>query len=1548
MFSAAFKSSRLVRFISLWLVFTLSLPLQQIHAQTALDLPAPGTMIGISSAYIPVMMKGLKVHPENPLLFDFILDTGRSGLKTDAGEFKAESEKLIKYFLASITIKEDDLWVNLSPYEHDRMITEDLGRTELGRDMLAQDYILKQLTSSLIYPEKDLGKEFWKRVYAQAQEKFGSTDVPVDTFNKVWIVADKARVLERNNTAYVVGANLKVMLEADYLAMRVAPVAHVGEGSKPSLQEPSPQQDVPTQDISRQIIREVIIPEIEKEVNQGRNFAPLRQMFYSMILATWYRQALKGAFLNQVYSDKAKTGGVESDDPQVKEKIYAQYLEAFKKGSFNYIKEEVNSSGETFPRKYFSGGLAPDLGVHRVINIEKEPQADDDLSADGSMANVQTNMAVTQGRNEAMAEQVERAFKAKTAEGFVADIHNDYLVDAPERLQKIATYITDTDPYFTRSIMTPERLTSQWTTEELINSAGKKYTVDVLNVRAANSSARGVPKGGIRALLNYLDKSPEKEGARTASDLMRDPAFRKAFAWLNELAPTEGQVRAFIQKWIEEEAKALSLWMSFKTSVLGIPLGGGKGVFFVGQISKNSDGTFSIADTELWRDTDQENNARISRRYVRILYAAESVGPDIDVPAPDKRTDGVSMGFLTDEYILLNLKVIQKRDPALYNRLKAALDTATANNGGVYPTTSTVLVEEANRYLHETNVPVPELAVFTGKKIEHGGALGRTEATGFGVASTIRNVLKAKGVDIRGKTLGLQGAGNVALYAALQAVRDGMIVQILADEGTTLIKKDGFSEKEILELIRRFEKNKEKMYQIWRQVFSADSVVAVEGDRDAQGAAVLEADVDVLSPCATEGVITEKNAGRIRAKFIVPGANGPITSAALKMLEVNGIIVVPDTLTNARGVLVSYFEQVQALTGHIFTAEEVALIAERVHTAAFAVMWAEKEKRGVSLTVAADFVSAQGIIRAQYLGLIKRFNGDLKKISDERGYGESENNLRQQIEASGLSAYLKAIGNDSLKIRVVNQGDEPAVKAALSSADVIIAGSSVQAKSSFFISKKMLGEIGEGKRIIDTVVDQTNVFEDGNTAPGVWPGQPAWLDEHGNLRFTVAHMPAVFGSVAAELLSQATQALTREIVAGTAPRNVSGLRSGIVVANGRSVSREAPVTDEEFLNLFTTSDGRKRTIGIPKERWAGETRVGATLEEIKEFVASGYEVLVEQGAGAASRISDIDFQRTGAKIVTRNGVWGADVIRKVKSPLAEEYQYFRPGMILESFLFLDRPENQELKQELTGKGVTAVAYEEVRKSGHRTLLDRVFFMEDVGAPEDEGRYILDPMSRVGGYVAVLWAALYGRADVNGRGTKGSYKDLVGGDGLLETSVVQERQLHLDRFLANIGTHLQEFVTHGYGLPPGLLRDTGMESRLGKVVVLGGTLTAREAAYLSLLFGAENVEVLVADENEKDLLERQFRKAGLLRDVDPAGAADDAVAGKPDIQGGIDMNAKNMEMDVSREGRGVEAGLDPVILEQFKGGDFSGVVPVIIRITPVASPIAILGMEASPP
>ena len=105
-------------------------PLPKAHADTVLGLPQPGNMVNLSAAYEPVIIKGLTVHKDNPFLFDFIVDAGHRGLSEDA--LKKEGDRLVKYFFACLTIPEKDLWVNLSPYEKDRIIPQALGQTALG------------------------------------------------------------------------------------------------------------------------------------------------------------------------------------------------------------------------------------------------------------------------------------------------------------------------------------------------------------------------------------------------------------------------------------------------------------------------------------------------------------------------------------------------------------------------------------------------------------------------------------------------------------------------------------------------------------------------------------------------------------------------------------------------------------------------------------------------------------------------------------------------------------------------------------------------------------------------------------------------------------------------------------------------------------------------------------------------------------------------------------------------------------------------------------------------------------------------------------------------------------------------------------------------------------------------------------------------------------------------------------------------------------------------------------------------------------------------
>jgi len=327
-------------------IFFVSSVKSPAYAQITEDLmprlPAPGAMVRLSPSFTSAYLQGITIHPENALQFNFLIHKGDLDLTGD--QKSREYRKLVKYFLTSLTIPDEDQWVNLSPYEHDRIIKDDFGRTQMGRDLLAEDYMLKQITSTLIYPEDGLGKKFWDRVYERAWKEYGTTDVPVDTFNKVWIVPDQALVYESGNSAYILKSHLKVMLQEDYLSLK----KHNGVSAVRSVNN--------THSIASQVIREIVLPEIEREVNEGGNFANLRQMFSGMILAVWYKKVLKDSLLCKIYADKAKVKGIDQD-PKSIETIYQRYLKAFKKGVFNYIKEDVNKyNNEPMPRKYFSGG----------------------------------------------------------------------------------------------------------------------------------------------------------------------------------------------------------------------------------------------------------------------------------------------------------------------------------------------------------------------------------------------------------------------------------------------------------------------------------------------------------------------------------------------------------------------------------------------------------------------------------------------------------------------------------------------------------------------------------------------------------------------------------------------------------------------------------------------------------------------------------------------------------------------------------------------------------------------------------------------------------------------------------------------------------------------------------------------------------------------------------------------------------------------------------------------------------------------------------------
>jgi len=377
-----------------------------VSASTLVNAPQAYPLISASPAFNPPTLKGIKFYPRDPLKLDFIIDSGNFNSSNE--ELKLDAEKLIRYFLAALTIPENDLWVNLSPYEQNRVIPAGLDATDMGEGLLNQDYILKQLSASLTYPESPLGKKFWDRVYERINNNVGAGLAParnriINTFSKVWIVPDKAVVYADGDKAMVGEAKLKVMLESDYLAMKknvepVEPVKPVA-GLKSSNRLNRHNGPNGLNELSSQIMREIIVPAIEEEVNNGKQFAELRRIYHAVVLATWFKRRLRAALMiadekkqmiaeknNRIkseakrslpegdesngpnwlnafnlYIDKNKIKGIDKIDPKIKDNVYQKYLEAYKKGAYNIIKKEYVGTGlspvrKQIRRRYFSGG----------------------------------------------------------------------------------------------------------------------------------------------------------------------------------------------------------------------------------------------------------------------------------------------------------------------------------------------------------------------------------------------------------------------------------------------------------------------------------------------------------------------------------------------------------------------------------------------------------------------------------------------------------------------------------------------------------------------------------------------------------------------------------------------------------------------------------------------------------------------------------------------------------------------------------------------------------------------------------------------------------------------------------------------------------------------------------------------------------------------------------------------------------------------------------------------------------------------------------------
>lgn len=317
----------------------------------------------------------------------------------------------------------------------------------------------------------------------------------------------------------------------------------------------------------------------------------------------------------------------------------------------------------------------------------------------------------------------------------------------------------------------------------------------------------------------------------------------------NAKGPYKGGIR-FMPDINIDEVKALSMWMTFKCALVGVPFGGAKGGVAI--------------DPKSMSEIELQN---LSRAYIESIEPI--IGPEHDIPAPDVNTNGKIMGWMVDEYIRLTGK--------------------------------------------------DDRGVITGKPINMGGSLGRTEATGYGVALMTTEIVKVKKLDINNLTVAVQGFGNVGSYAAEYLEKFGAKIIAIQEKDATIFNNAGITDIPAL-----------------REYFIENATI--EGYKDSiliEPDSFLEVSADILVPCARENEITKENAHKIKASIICEGANGPLTAEADEILNEKGKTIVPDILANSGGVIVSYFEWVQNLSKYYWDVDEVLMKQRKIMIDAF-------------------------------------------------------------------------------------------------------------------------------------------------------------------------------------------------------------------------------------------------------------------------------------------------------------------------------------------------------------------------------------------------------------------------------------------------------------------------------------------------------------------------------------------------------------------------------------------------------------------------------------
>jgi glutamate dehydrogenase (NAD(P)+) len=342
--------------------------------------------------------------------------------------------------------------------------------------------------------------------------------------------------------------------------------------------------------------------------------------------------------------------------------------------------------------------------------------------------------------------------------------------------------------------------------------------------------------------------------------------------------PAKGGIRWHPDETIDT-VRALATWMTWKTAVVDIPLGGGKG----GVICNP-------------KEMSEGEKERLARGYIRVI--GPTLGVTKDVPAPDVYTTPQIMAWMMDEYEVL----MGERHPG----------------------------------------------VITGKPLQLGGSQGRGDATARGGVFAVREAARSLEIDLKDKTMAIQGFGNAGQFAALLGEEIlGLKLVAASDSRGGVYNPKGLDAKALVE-----------------HKLKTGAVSDFPGCESISNEDLLELDVTVLFPSALENAIRADNAPKVKAKIVCELANGPTTIEADNILHENNVFVIPDFLANAGGVTVSYFEQVQNTYNFYWPLEEVHARLDQKMTKAFQDVYDVYKKNKVKTRLAAYMVSVMRVAEA--------------------------------------------------------------------------------------------------------------------------------------------------------------------------------------------------------------------------------------------------------------------------------------------------------------------------------------------------------------------------------------------------------------------------------------------------------------------------------------------------------------------------------------------------------------------------------------------------------